>query len=121
MRPRPLHRPTRTTAAQNRPAACVPRGSADDRARLSDRAGRGVPPEGATALPAPSRLEIYPAASASFCRRTPPRENSPAAASICLRHNTGTILPHPGPQPGLFQRLLNTPTATFLLGTSKEI
>src|SRR3954449_1331040 len=105
LRPRPLHRPTRTTAAQNRPAACVPTGSAADRARLSDRAGRGVPPAGATALPAPSRLEIYRAASASFCRRTPPRQNSPAAASICLRHNTGQILPNPGPETGLFQRI----------------
>src|SRR4051812_42261924 len=106
MRPRPLHRPTRTTAAQNRLAACVPRGSAADRARLSDRAGRGVPPAGATALPAPSRLEIYRAASASFCRRTPPRQNSPDAASICLRHNTGQILPNPEPETGLFQRIL---------------
>src|SRR4051812_2731108 len=105
MRPRPLHRPTRTTAAQNRPAACVPRGSAADRARLSDRAGRGVPPAGATALPAPSRLRIYRAASASFCRRTPPRQNSPDAASICLRHNTGQILPNPGPETELFQRI----------------
>src|SRR4051812_34341749 len=104
--PRPLHRPTRTTAAQNRPAAYVPAGSAADRARLSDRAGRGVPPAGATALPAPSRLEIYRAASASFCRRTPPRQNSPDAASICLRHNTGQILPNPGPETGLFQRIL---------------
>src|SRR4051812_43693984 len=106
MRPRPLHRPTRTIAAQNRPAACVPRGSAADRARLSDRAGRGVPPAGATALPAPSRLEIYRAASASFCRRTPPRQNSPDAASICLRHNTGQMLPNPGSETGLFQRIL---------------
>src|SRR4051794_4262223 len=106
MRPPPLHRPTRTTAAQNRPAACAPRGSAADRARLSDKAGPGVPPAGATALPAPSRLEIYRAASASFCRRTPPRQNSPDAASICLRHNTGQILPNPGPETGLFQRIL---------------
>src|SRR4051812_8324476 len=105
MRPRPLHRPTRTTAAQNRPAACVPRGSAADRARLSDRAGRGVPPAGATALLAPSRLEIYRAASASFCRRTPPRQNSPDAASICLRHNTGQMLSNPGPETVLFQRI----------------
>src|SRR4051812_473561 len=107
MRPRPLHRPTRTTAAQNTPEACVPRGSAADRARLSDRAGPGVPPAGATALPPPSRLEIYRAASASFCRRTPPRQNSPDAASICLRHNTRQILPNPRPETGLFQHILS--------------
>src|SRR4051794_35473082 len=117
MRPRPLHRPTHTTAAQNRPAACVPRRSAADRARLSDRAGRGVPPAGATALLAPSRLEIYRAASASFCRRTPPRQNSPDAASICLRHNTGQMLPNPGPETVLFQRI---PNARARAGTDRQ-
>src|SRR5690242_4788096 len=120
MRPRPLHRPTRTTAAQNRPAACVPRGSAADRARLSDRAGRGVPPAGAMALPAPSRLEIYRAASASFCRRTPPRQNSPGAASICLRHNTGQILPNPEPETGLFQRIPSGDWHSFAITTDNS-
>ena len=66
---------------------------------------QGAPPAATTAPPAPSRPETYRAASASSCRRTPPRQNSPDAASICPRSNTGQILPNPGPETGLFQRI----------------
>src|SRR3954468_9260027 len=110
MRPRPLHRPTRTTAAQNRPAACVPRGSAADRARLSDGGGGGVPPAGAGACPGEGRghslLHLGQKLIASRLLLLGPVFRLGKAALTLhrfhLNHSTRQILPNPGPKRDYF-------------------
>jgi hypothetical protein len=65
-----LHRTARTIAAQNRPAACAPAGSAAGRVRPLDRAAPGAPPAGTRVQPVPSRPETPAFAGAGS---VPPR------------------------------------------------